>query len=316
MQVRSGDGQVAGRARPRLERRPSASTCPTRTSSRSTPPRSAQTRRARGVGTTLFNMAVNPVSGEALRLEHRVAQRGPLRGPRHLRRQHRAGPSRARRASPCCPTGAGVLAAPSEQAHRLRAAARAGRRRRTTAWRRRSAWRCRPTARRSTSRRSAPAKIGVFDTAALENDTFDPTRGSADYISRQRRRPERPRARRGAQPALRPHALRQRGRRSSTSRRAARRSTSRCTTPSRPASSQGRPFLYDARQHVQQRRGVVRELPHLRRHGRPRLGSRQPRRRRDDQPDPDQPRHRDHRERRPPARADQRHGQRQRLPSR
>ena len=40
---------------------------------------------------------------------------------------------------------------------------------------------------RSTSRPSAPARIGVFDTAALENDTFDPTLASAELHHGQRR---------------------------------------------------------------------------------------------------------------------------------
>ena len=71
------------------------------------------------------------------------------------------------------------------------------------------------------------------------------------------------------------------------------RSTSRSTTPSRPAVVDGPAVPLRRRHHVEQRRGVVRELPHLRRHGRPRLGPRQPRRRRDDESDPDQPRHRD-----------------------
>ncbi len=66
----------------------------------------------------------------------------------------------------------------------------------------------------------------------------------------------------------------------STRRRDARSRTCRCTTRSRRASSNGRPVLYDARAHVEQRRGVVRELPHLRRLRQPRLGPRQPRRRR------------------------------------
>ena len=94
-----------------------------------------------------------------------------------------------------------------------------------------------------------------------------------------RRRAERPRARRGARPALRAHALRQRdlGRRHDDATRRSR--TCRCTTPSRRRSSTaGRSST--TRAHVEQRRGVVRELPHLRRLRQPRLGPRQPRRRR------------------------------------
>ena len=67
------------------------------------------------------------------------------------------------------------------------------------------------TARRSTSPRSARAKIGVFDTVALEDDTFDPTATSADYIAVSGGGPSGARARRGARSPLRADALRQRG---------------------------------------------------------------------------------------------------------
>ena len=98
------------------------------------------------------------------------------------------------------------------------------------------------TARRSTSRRSARPRSASSTPPRSRTTRFesDP-RPAATLHHRQRRRSERPRARRGAQPALRAHALRQRRRGRSTSPRAARSRTSRCTTPSRPR--RGRPAV-------------------------------------------------------------------------
>ena len=53
------------------------------------------------VGTILFNMVVNPVSGQGLRQQHRGAERGALRRPRHLRRHAPCAATCTRRASPC-----------------------------------------------------------------------------------------------------------------------------------------------------------------------------------------------------------------------
>ena len=64
----------------------------------------------------------------------------------------------------------------------------------------------------------------------------------------------------------------------------------RCTIPSRRRVVRGRPLLYDATRFSGNGEAVLRQLPHLRRHGRPRLGPRQPRHRRHPKPHPHQPR--------------------------
>ena len=81
------------------------------------------------------------------------------------------------------------------------------------------------------------SKVGVFSTAQLEADTFVPTAGEPDRG--ERRRADRPRARRGARPALRPHALRQRDQRDRHVRRRRRSRTCRCSIPSRRACRTG-----------------------------------------------------------------------------
>ncbi len=88
------------------------------------------------------------------------------------------------------------------------------------------------------------SKIGVFDTAALENDTFVPSGGEPHRG--QRRRPERARARRGARPPLRAHALRQRDLGHRHRDRRARSRTSPLHNPEPASVVDGRPFLYDA----------------------------------------------------------------------
>ena len=133
--------------------------------------------------------------------------------------------------------------------------------------------------RRSTSPRFGSSKVGVFDTSAARGRHLR-ARRAANQIARERRRPERARARRGARPALRAHALRQRdlGRRH----RDRQRDRARAALQPRAAraSSNGRPFLYDAALTSSNGEAVVRELPHLRRLRQPRLGPRQSRRRR------------------------------------
>ena len=125
--------------------------------------------------------------------------------------------------------------------------------------------------------------VGVFDTGALENDTFVPD--AARPHRAERRRPDRPRARRGARP-------RSTSSRASTTpisvvdtddaRRRSR--TSPLHKPEPAAVVDGRPLPLRRAADVEQRRGVVLELPRLRRLRQPRLGPRQPRRRRHDQP--------------------------------
>ncbi len=149
---RRSDRQVRQGVRSGATRRPagtgttwSSSTCPTTTSSPSTP---TPTRRPRaagnyaGVGTILFNMAVNPVSGKVYvcntEAHNEVRFEGPgvlggttVRGHLHEARVTRARP------------GGQVAAASPQQAHRLRrgAAPAAQRRRTPAASRRRSRWR-------------------------------------------------------------------------------------------------------------------------------------------------------------------------------
>ena len=246
----------------------------------------AQTASFARVGTILFNMVVNPVSGKVYVTQHRGAQRGPLRGARHVRRAHRARPPargahhRARRRE--------RAAAPPEQAHRLRRRPEPGRRqgeeprdadRHGGDERRR---------RRSTSPPSARAQVGVFDTAQLEDDTFAPSAPNHIAVSG------------GGPSGLVLDEARGRlyvltrfdnaicGDRHDDG--DARSRTCRCYNPEPASVVNGRPFLYDAVLHVEQRRGVVRELPHLRRLRQPRLGPRQPRRRGPEQPEPDPPR--------------------------
>ena len=144
-----------------------ASACPTTTSSRSTPTH-ARRRRAvcAGVGTTLFNMVVNPVNGDVYVSNTEAAQRGPLRGPGqssaartvqgHLARvaHHGARPARS------------VDAAPPEQAHRLQRRCRRppgaeGPQPRDAA----STWSCRRDGATLYVAAFGSAKVGVFDTA-------------------------------------------------------------------------------------------------------------------------------------------------------
>ena len=127
------------------------------------------------------------------------------------------------------------------------------------------------------------SKIGVFDTAQLEADTF---------IAEQRQSHRR-------------SAAAARAASCSTRRAAASTSLTRFDNgvsvidtddhsteiahlplynPEPASVVDGRPFLYDAVLHLEQRRGVVLELPHLRRLRQPGLGSRQSRRREDPQP--------------------------------
>ena len=222
------------------------------------------------MGTILFNMAVNPVSGERLRLEHGAANNLTCasRGPAASRSPRR--PPRCRGTSPSARVSVlrpdrGHLrrhAAPPQQAHRLleaphrRPGPRGSHRRRTTAWRRPSTWRSRATARRSTWPPSAPGRSASSPPAALEADTFDPTARRAPDTSCTGGGPTGLVARRGAQPPLRADTLRQRGLRPSTSALERPSRASRCTTRSRPA---WWPAALPLRRcaHLGQRRGVV-----------------------------------------------------------
>ena len=94
--VKYNGAALGRRARPGLGRPDRGSPCRTRTCSPSTPTRrpAGTARRApagvfQGVGTVLFNMVVNP-EREGLRHQHRGPERGALRGPGELRRDHSA----------------------------------------------------------------------------------------------------------------------------------------------------------------------------------------------------------------------------------
>ena len=217
---------------------------------------------------------------------HREASTSPT--PRRGTRCASRGPARSSAARPCaatctrraspCSTAPSVDAAPPEQAHRLRRRAEpAGHAKRKSlatplgmavSGERRDALR----------RRVRLGKVGVFDTAALENDTLRARRrATTSRVSGGG--PTRPRARRGARPPLRAHALRQRGLGGRHRDRAPRSRTCRCYNPE-PADGRRRPAAPLRRAlDLEQRRGVVRELPRLRRPRQPRLGPRQPRRR-------------------------------------
>ena len=138
-------------------------------------------------------------------------------------------------------------AAPPEQAHRLHAAAaRPSRTRENASQPRdaRSGWRSASDGSTLYVAAFGSSKVGVFDTAALEADTFVP---SAATRSRSR----------GGGPtglvlderrttASTSHALRQRDLVIDTRQQAPRSRTCRCTTPSRPSVRRRPPFLYDA----------------------------------------------------------------------
>ena len=107
------------------------------------------------------------------------------------------------------------------------------------------------------------AKIGVFSTAALENDTFDPVTDSANYISLTGGGPsglvlDSARNRLYVAHPLRQHRV---GRRP----RHARRDPAHDALQSRARLGRRRAAVPLRRgQHLQQRRGVVRQLSHLR----------------------------------------------------
>ena len=132
--------------------------------------------------------------------------------------------------------GTDVAAAPSEQAHRLRRRAEPGRRQGRRAWRRRSAWRSRSDGTTLYVAAFGSSTVGVFDTAAAARRHVRPRRRRS-HIARQRRRTERPGARRAARAALRADPLRQLGLGDRHRRAAPRSTTSRCTIPSRRTSS-------------------------------------------------------------------------------
>ena len=285
------DGTALGRrARPRLGRRGAVHAARPRRvrDRRERARRPSQIGRAAsfaGVGTMLFNMVVNPVSGKVYVTNTEARNEVRFEGPEQLRRrQHGARPPRrephhgARRRRRVTPRHLNkhidydvVPSPPATKANEPRDPDRhGGHERRRDALRRRL--------RLEQDRRLRHRR-------ARERHASCPTRPTTSRVTR--RRPDRPRARRGARP-------RSTCSRASTTRisvvdtgdRRRDRRTCRCTTPSRRASSTGRPLPLRRRAHLEQRRGGVRELPHLRRLRQPRLGPRQSGRRGAQQPEP------------------------------
>ncbi len=140
------------------------------------PPAEVQGGSFAGVGTVLFNMAVNPRERQGLRLEYRGQQRDPLRRPRRPRRLDRARPPargadhRARRAggqvaprhlnkhidyNACCAALPSSVSAKSLSQPLEMAVSSDGRTLYVAAF--------------------GSGKIGIFNTAALENDSFVPS---------------------------------------------------------------------------------------------------------------------------------------------
>ena len=137
------------------------------------------------------------------------------------------------------------------------------------------------TARRSTSRPSAPPKVGVFDDRdARERHASTRRRRARSYIPVSGGGPGGLALDEARNRALRADALRQLGVGGRS--RDRRRDGARRAPQPRAArrSSQGRPVPLRRDRDLEQRRGLVLELPHLRRPRRARLGPRQPGRRR------------------------------------
>ena len=142
-----------------------------------------------GVGTILFNMVVNPVSGKVYVSQHRGAERGALRGPGHVRRGFKplGEPATVRghlaESRITVLDGAIGAAAPPEQAHRLRHLLRGHPQHRERRQPRRSRSGMAVSSDGATLYVAAfgSSEIGVFDTAQLETDTFTPERGESDH---------------------------------------------------------------------------------------------------------------------------------------
>ena len=206
------------RARPQLGRRRQF-TCPTRTCSSSTPRQSAAPAPRRqlalpGVGTVLFNMVVNPVSGKVYVTNTEARNEVRFEGPGDLRRDHSCAAT-CREPHHRARPGDGVASAAPQQAHRLRHLLRPAPERRERAQPRAPAGHGdqRRRRRRSTSRRSARQDRRLRHRGARDR-TRSAERARTRSPSAAAARPAG--ARRAAQPPLRADALRQRASRSST----------------------------------------------------------------------------------------------------
>ena len=279
-----------------------------------------QTAAFAHVGTTLFNMATNPVTGKLYVSNTEAVNKVRFEGPGSVRRPHRAGPPRRdphhrhRGRDSVTPRSTSTSTSTTPGSPVSRASIRPPR---TTACRRRSTWRSPATAQTLYVAAFGSSKIGVFDTAALEDDSFDPRQTAPSYIPVSGGGPS------GLaldEPRGRLYVMTRFDNAVKVIDLASKAEIAALALPNpEPASVVAGPA--DAlRRHavLRQRRGRVRQLPHLRRHGRPRVGPRQPRRRRQGQPDPDQPRRpggdRSGQGDRQVPRADQRHRPEQRLP--
>ena len=249
----------------------------------------AQTAFYTGVGTTLFNMVANPVSGKLYVTNTEAQNLTRFEGPGVFGGSTVQGNLAQMRVTVL--SGSVGHAAPSQQAHRLQ---HAGDRARLRSDDQEPQPGDAARHGREQRRRAlyvaafGSSKVGVFNTAALENNTFDPRTASASYIDVTGGGPS------GLvldEPRNRLYVLTRFDNAVKVINLTTRAQVASVALPNpEPASVvQGRPFLYDANVLLGQRRGVVRELPHLRRHGRAGLGPRQPRRRGDVESDPEAP---------------------------
>ena len=286
----SAIGANMGRlARPRPGTPSCRSACPITTYSRVERQHARERRdRLRSRRHDPVQHGVNPVTGAGLRHQHREPQHTRFEGPGVYGGSTVQGHLSEARITVLNPAPAASMPAAPEQAHQLLAAAhrsgrepRADQRTDPPAWRPRSSRWSRATAPRSTCAAFGSAKIGVFNAAAIEDPNFetnfDPATASANYIP-YRRRPEP--ASRSTRPNNRLYVLT----RFDNSVRVIDPTTKATLAELAAAQSRARvggdgpavPLRRAA--HLGQRRGLVRELPHLRRLRQPGLGPRQPRR--------------------------------------
>ena len=239
-----------------------------------------------GVGTVLFNMAVRPNAANQLYVANTDARNQVRFEPRIVGDRSAAA---CRATSPRAASRSST--APRRRPHHLNPhidylctppgcvppASRA----RGRAWRSRRTWCSRATASALYVAGFGSGKVGIFDAAALEAGTINATHEDA---GRGRRRPERPRARRGAQPALRHEPLHARHLDREQRQQPGDAPIETAVVPLRfdpePADRARRPAVPLRRaRHVGARRLRLRELPHLRRLRQPGVGPGRPVRR-------------------------------------
>ena len=224
----------------------------------------------RGVGTTLFNMAINPRSG-ALYVSNTEANNitrfeGPGLVPdRNTTVRGNIAQSRIT----VIKDGSSTPIHLNKHIDYSAAATRPAIARRARAWRRPREMVVSRDGRKLYVTAHGSSKIGVFDTDKLETNRFVPERARPHQA--QRWRSDRARARRGAQAPVRAHALQQRDRGA----RYPGRFGDRIRSDAQPRAGQHRPGPPRALRCVrrkQSRRLVLRQLSHRRRHGSAGLG--------------------------------------------